>query len=106
MTEPPWRKSAADFHPEVLRLFDQYVHGSIDRRGFLDGAARFAAGGVGAAALLEALSPKFALAQQVQKTDPRIRTEMLTIDSLPSDARSRIDQLRKKCPKSGDKERA
>ena len=34
------RLTAADFHPEVLRLFDKYVHGAIDRRGFLDGAAR------------------------------------------------------------------
>jgi len=81
MPDEPWRKSAADFHPEVLRLFDQYVHGGIDRRGFLDAAARFAAGGVGAAALLQALSPNFALAQQVPKTDPRIRSEVVTIDS-------------------------
>ena len=32
------RGKASDFHPEVLRLFDKYVHGQIDRRGFLDGA--------------------------------------------------------------------
>jgi carboxymethylenebutenolidase len=69
------RKTAADFHPEVLRLFDQYVHGGIDRRGFLDGASRFAAGGVSAAALLQALSPQFAQAQQVPKNDPRIKAE-------------------------------
>ena len=37
------RLTAADFDPEVLRLFDQYVHGQLDRRGFLDRAARFAA---------------------------------------------------------------
>ena len=58
--------TAADFDPEVLRLFDQYVHGAIDRRGFLDRAARFAVGGVTAATLLEALSPKFAAAEQVK----------------------------------------
>jgi carboxymethylenebutenolidase len=39
------RKTAADFSPEVLRLFDQYVHGLITRRGFLDGASRYAVGG-------------------------------------------------------------
>src|SRR6186997_30299 len=66
------RATAADFHPEVLRLFDRYVHGALDRRGFLEGAAKFAVGGVGAAALLEALSPDFANAEQVPKTDPRI----------------------------------
>ena len=66
------KATAADFHPEVLRLFDGYVHGRIDRRGFLEGAAKFAVGGVTAAALLEALSPDFANAEQVPKTDPRI----------------------------------
>ncbi|HSC62619.1 MAG TPA: dienelactone hydrolase family protein [Caldimonas sp.] len=66
------KATAADFPPEVLRLFDGYVHGRIDRRGFLEGAAKFAVGGVGAAALLEALSPDFARAEQVPKTDPRI----------------------------------
>jgi len=66
------KATAADFHPEVLRLFDGYVHGRIDRRGFLEGAARFASAGVTAAALLEALSPDFANAEQVAKTDPRI----------------------------------
>jgi carboxymethylenebutenolidase len=66
------RATAADFHPEVLRLFDGYVHGRIDRRGFLEGAAKFAVGGVSAAALLEALSPDFANAEQVPRTDPRI----------------------------------
>ena len=56
MTRPP-RKTADDFDPEVLRLFDQYVHGQIDRRGFLAGAARFAVGAAGAVGLLAALSP-------------------------------------------------
>jgi carboxymethylenebutenolidase len=64
---------ASDFPPEVLGLFDQYVHNLIDRRGFLDGAAKFAVGGLTAAGLLEALSPRFAEAQQVAGTDPRIR---------------------------------
>jgi len=68
----PTKATAADFHPEVLRLFDGYVHGRIDRRGFLEGAGKFAVGGVTAAALLEALSPDFANAEQVPKTDPRI----------------------------------
>ncbi len=56
------RQKASDFDPEVLRLFDQYVHGLIDRRGFLTGAARFAAGASGAVGLLAALAPQFATA--------------------------------------------
>ncbi|MEO8836367.1 MAG: dienelactone hydrolase family protein [Caldimonas sp.] len=75
------RLTAADFDPEVLRLFDRYVHGALDRRGFLDGAARFAVGGVTAAALLEALSPNFAAAAQVPKTDPRIRARTVEFPS-------------------------
>ena len=66
------RLTANDFHPEVLKLFDRYVHGLTDRRGFLEGAKKFAAGGVGAGALFEALNPRFAEAEQVAKDDPRI----------------------------------
>ncbi|HEY6644310.1 dienelactone hydrolase family protein [Povalibacter sp.] len=73
------RKTANDFPPEVLGLFDKYVHGQISRRGFLDGAAKFAIGGLTAAGLLEALSPQFAHAQQVEPTDARLKTEWIEI---------------------------
>ncbi len=66
------RKKAADFDPEVLRWFDKYVHGLVDRRGFLNGVAKYALGGVTASMLLDALSPRFAEAQQIAKDDARI----------------------------------
>ncbi len=66
------RKTAQDFHPEVLRLFDLYVHGLTSRRGFLDGVSKLALSGVAGAALLEALNPRFAEAEQVAKNDSRI----------------------------------
>jgi carboxymethylenebutenolidase len=69
------RKRAEDFDQDLLILFDAYVHGDIDRRGFLDKAARFAARGVTAAMLLDMLSPKFAEAQQVPKDDKRLKAE-------------------------------
>ena len=69
------RKKASDFHPEVLKLFQGYVHGSLSRRDFLEGASKFAVGSFTAAAMLEALKPNFAWAQQVAKDDARIRTE-------------------------------
>lgn len=75
------RLSAQDFHPEVLKLFDQYVHGGLSRRGFLDGASRYATAGVSAAGLLASLSPNFAAAQQVAPTDSRIRTSRVEIPS-------------------------
>jgi len=74
------RSKASDFEPEVLSLFDQYVHGLIDRRGFLIGAARFA-GTVGAVGLLAALSPRFAAAQQVKPDDERISASYVEFDS-------------------------
>jgi carboxymethylenebutenolidase len=67
------RKTAHDFDQELLILFDAYVHGDIDRRGFLDKAARFAVGGVTAAMLLDQLNPTFAEAQVVRPDDPRIK---------------------------------
>jgi carboxymethylenebutenolidase len=75
------RKRASDFPPEVLKLFDGYVHGMISRRDFLDGAAKFAVGGFTAAAMLESLRPNYAFAQQVAKDDARIKTEYLTYPS-------------------------
>jgi carboxymethylenebutenolidase len=66
------RKTAKDFDPAVLQLFDQYVHGEVSRRGFLQRAGGLAAGALTAEALLAALSPDFARAQQVAPTDPRI----------------------------------
>src|SRR5258706_7491855 len=78
---PMERKKASDFPPEVLKLFDGYVHGFISRRDFLDRAAKFAVGGFTAAAMLESLRPSFAFGQQIAKDDARIKTEFLTYPS-------------------------
>jgi carboxymethylenebutenolidase len=75
------RKTAADFDPDLLILFDAYVHGAIDRRGFLNKASRFAAGGVTAAMLLDQLSPNFVAAQQIQPDDKRLKTERVPYPS-------------------------
>ena len=83
------RKTANDFDQELLNLFDQYVHGVIDRRGFLDRAAKFAVGGVTAAMLLDALSPNFAAAQQVAKDDKRLKTEYLEYPSPAGSGKQR-----------------
>jgi carboxymethylenebutenolidase len=75
------RKKATDFPQELLNLFDRYVHGDIDRRAFLDGAKKFATGGVTATALWEALRPNYAFADQVQKDDKRIKAGYETVQS-------------------------
>ena len=71
------RKTASDFDQELLDLYDSYVHGLIERREFLNTASKFAIGGITAAALLESLSPKYALAKQVEEDDPRIKGEFV-----------------------------
>jgi carboxymethylenebutenolidase len=75
------RKKASDFPQELLNLFDGYVHGGISRRQFLDGAQKFAVGGVTAAALLRMLKPNYAWAIQVPPEDKRIRAETQTVPS-------------------------
>jgi carboxymethylenebutenolidase len=75
------RLSAKDFDQDLLNLFDQYVHGSLDRRGFLDRAGKYAVGGMTAAGILEALSPRFAEAQQVAKDDKRITADYVEYPS-------------------------
>jgi len=69
------RKTARDFDSDVLRLFAAYVHGALDRRGFLDKAARYAVGGVTAAMLLDQLNPRFVEAAVVPPDDKRIKAE-------------------------------
>ena len=75
------RMKASDFPQEVLDVFDHYVHGEIGRREFIDRAARYAVGGMSAVAMLEALRPNYALAQQVARNDPRIHAESVTYPS-------------------------
>jgi carboxymethylenebutenolidase len=74
------RLTSKDFDPEVMKLFDQYVHGQLSRRGFLNQAGRYAVGGATAASLLAALSPSFA-AQQVAAADPRIKSSYVEYPS-------------------------
>ena len=70
---------AQQFPPEVFKLFDKYVHGAISRREFIDRAGAYAVAGMSGAAILDALNPKFAEAQQIAPTDSRIKTEYVEI---------------------------
>ena len=88
MSNPP-RKTIRDFDPEVLGLFDQYVHGKIDRRGFIAGAARFAIGAAAAAGLLTALSPRFAQAQKIKPDDARLKSAYHAFDSPKGNGKAR-----------------
>ncbi len=75
------RQTAHEFDQELLEIYDYYVHGQIDRRGFLERAAKFAVGGLTAAALLEMLSPQYAFAAEVPKEDARVTSDYLKYPS-------------------------
>ena len=75
------RRKASDFPQELLNLFDRYVHGGINRRQFLDGAQKFAVGGLTAAALFQMLKPNYAWAIQVPPDDKRITASYETVPS-------------------------
>ncbi len=81
------RLTARDFQPEVLQLFDRYVHGDLSRRGFIDQAAHIAGSPAAAAGLLAALSPQFAAAQVVAPNDARIVTRQQAFDSPQGNGR-------------------
>jgi carboxymethylenebutenolidase len=69
------RKKASDFPPELWKIFDEYVHGDIKRREFIERASKFAVGGVTGTMLWEMMRPHYIWAQQVPKNDPRIKAE-------------------------------
>jgi carboxymethylenebutenolidase len=75
------RERAQDFDQELLDLYDDYAHGRLSRRDFARRATAFAVGGITVEALLERLSPNYALAQQVKPDDARINTETITYES-------------------------
>lgn len=75
------RKTAADFDQRALDLYDDFAHGRISRRDFYQRMATVAVAGVSAEALIQALMPNYALAQQVATDDPRIKTQTFEYDS-------------------------
>ena len=97
------RKKASDFDPELLGLFHRYVHGGINRREFLDGAAKFAIGGLTVTALWDMLKPNYTLAQQVAKDDKRIRAEYTMYPSPKGNASNGTMRGLLARPANGDK---
>jgi carboxymethylenebutenolidase len=75
------RLTASDFPPELLELYDFYAHDRISKRDFLVRASGYTVAGLTGAALIAAMSPDYALAQQVQFTDPDILPEYVTYPS-------------------------
>jgi carboxymethylenebutenolidase len=66
---------------EAIELYNLFIHDVISRRAFMDGLQRFAVGGLAVATIMEMLMPNYAAAQQVSKTDDRIKASYETIPS-------------------------
>ncbi len=66
---------------EAVELYNQFIHGFISRRAFFDGVQRLAIGGLTAPTIVAALMPNYALAQQVSRTDERIKAGYETVAS-------------------------
>ena len=66
---------------EAVELYTQYIHGEIGRRAFLNGVKRLAVAGLTATAIVDALMPNYAAAQQISKTDERIKASYVTVPS-------------------------
>src|SRR5262252_2824138 len=79
LTAPTLTQSEID--QRVFDLYDEYCHGGIDRREFLERAAALTVGGVSALAMAQALLPRYALAQTISFTDERIKARYVTYPS-------------------------
>ena len=67
--------------PEAIELYNQFIHGEISRRDFISGTQKFAVAGFTAGAIVSALMPNYAAAQQISRTDERIKSSYVTIPS-------------------------
>jgi carboxymethylenebutenolidase len=66
----------------IIDLYDQFTHGGMSRRRFLDRLAVLAGGTAAATALLPQLQNNYALAEMVPESDSRIKTETVTIATI------------------------
>jgi len=66
---------------EAIEAYNLYIHGEIDRRSFFDRINKVAVSAVAATAMVDALMPNYAAAQQVSPTDSRLKTEYATVPS-------------------------
>ncbi|MBD5782274.1 dienelactone hydrolase family protein [Pelagicoccus sp. NFK12] len=93
------RKKASDFDQGLLDLFDQYVHGLVDRRFFVKEASKYAIGGLTVAGILDSLSPNYAWAQQVDPADESLEAGYETYSSPEGNGEMRGYLVRPKAAK-------
>ncbi|HEX5000522.1 MAG TPA: dienelactone hydrolase family protein [Terriglobia bacterium] len=72
---------AQTFPQPLIDLYNEYIHGGMSRRDFVDRIKIYAVGGLTTAAILEGLMPNYALGEVVPKNDSRLKTEYITVPS-------------------------
>ncbi len=65
---------------EAIELYNDFIHGEISRRAFIDGLQKVV-GGLAVATIVDALMPNYALGQQVARNDDRIKASYETVAS-------------------------
>lgn len=68
----------------IIDLYDDFTHGGMNRRSFLDRLAALAGSTAAASALLGVLQNNYAQAQTIAENDPRITTQMVEIPGAPN----------------------
>ena len=74
----PQAVTQIEIDQRVFDLYDEYCHGRIDRREFLQRAAAVCVAGL---AMAQALMPRYARAQTISFTDPRMKGQYVTYPS-------------------------
>jgi carboxymethylenebutenolidase len=79
---PAGRESIVTERPqisqEMIRLYDEYTHLTLDRRGFMEKLTKLAGSSAAAYAILPLIAANHANAAIVPEDDPRVSTEMVT----------------------------
>ncbi len=84
MVQKQSASSETDFHPipqEAFDWYDEYAHGKISRREFINRLGGLAVLGFSVTALVDVLTPNYALAEQVSFNDPDIKASYQTYPS-------------------------
>ncbi|MGO4524776.1 dienelactone hydrolase family protein [Microvirga sp. 2MCAF35] len=67
----------------IIDLYDDFTHGGMSRRSFLDKLAALAGSSAAATTVLTVLQSNYAKAQTVQENDPRIIAETVDVPGVP-----------------------
>ncbi|MDP2619479.1 MAG: dienelactone hydrolase family protein [Hyphomicrobiales bacterium] len=70
---------------EMIRIYDEYTHLTLDRRGFLDKLTKVAGSTVAAAAILPLIENDYAQAAMIAPDDPSLKIEKITFPGASGD---------------------